>query len=156
MRSFHAVGNLRIVNVDTGEIIAVSDDSAVAAHIDGNVGGRLAIKALGEKLAGTLERAILSKWTAEAASASDLEVVVHGDLKRAAIEALTALLTDQVRGVERAVVRRKTKDAVMMNVRFRGTAKTLSDAIEDQKAGDWVVDVDEQSGQKLSVALRKP
>jgi hypothetical protein len=155
MRSFHAVGNLRVVNVDTGEIIAVSDDSAVAAHIDGNVGGRQAIKALGEKLSASLERAILAKWTAEAAGASTIEVVVTGALEPAAIDALRGFLADQ-RGVERAEVRRKTKTWVALDVRVRGGARALGQALEGGKVGTWAVDVDELSAQKLTLALRKP
>ena len=63
MHSFHAVGTMRILNIDTGEIVAVAEDTGVAPHVDPNLGGRAAIKALANKLGGTLEAKILAKWT---------------------------------------------------------------------------------------------
>lgn len=153
MRSFHAVGNLRILNVDTGEIITVADESAVAAHIDGNQGGRLAIKALAEKLGANLQREILKKWTTEAASAQTIEVVVKGAIKPAALRDLKALLSSEVRGVERVDLRRKTKTAAYYDVRVRGSARDLAAALEEKTLGDVGIEVEAMSKAKLTLVL---
>jgi hypothetical protein len=153
MRSFHAVGNLRVLNVDTGEIIAVSDESAVAAHIDGNQGGRLAIKALAEKLGGNLQKEILKKWTAEAASSQTLEVVVRGITKPAQLRDLTALMTTEIRGIERVDVRKKSKDTAYLDVKIRGSSRDLAAQLEAKTLGDVGIDVEEMSKAKLTLVL---
>lgn len=155
MRSFHAVGNLKVINIDTGEILAVNDDTAVAAHIDGNVGGRNAIKALAEKIGGALQTSIMKRWTGEAAGAQSLEVVVKGALKPADLKALTAMLTSEVRGVERVDVRKKTKDTVFLDVSFKGTSKDFSGSVEDKKIGDLTIEVEEMTKAKLVLSVAK-
>lgn len=132
MRSFHAVGTLRVLNVDTGQIIAVADDSAVAAHIDGNQGGRLAIKALAQKIGDQLQAAIVSKWTAEAAGAKDIELVIRGRVGSKQISALKKFLVTEVRGVERVDVRRRKKSKSQLRVKFRGKSQALGASIENK------------------------
>ncbi len=155
MRSFHAVGTLRVINIDTGEILAVADDTAVSPHIDGNVGGRAAIKALAEKVGGSLQASIMKKWTSEAAGAQSLEVVVKGALKPAELKALTAMLTNEVRGVERVDVRKKTKDTVFLDVSFKGSSKDLSGSVEDKKFGELAIEVEEMTKAKLVLSVAK-
>ena len=155
MRSFHAVGNLKVINIDTGEILAVSDDTAVAAHIDGNVGGRNAIKALGEKIGGSLQASILKRWTSEAAGAQSVEVVVKGTLKPAELKALTSLMTQEVRGVERVDVRKKAKDTVFLDVSYKGTTRDLSNGLEEKKVGDLTIEIEEMTKAKLVISLAK-
>ena len=147
MRSFHAVGNLKVINIDTGEILAVSDDTAVAAHIDGNVGGRNAIKALGEKIGGSLQASIMKRWTSEAA--------VKGALKPAELKALTSLMTQEVRGVERVDVRKKAKDTVFLDVSYKGTTRDLSNGLEEKKVGDLTIEIEEMTKAKLVISLAK-
>lgn len=149
MRSFHAVGNLRVLNVDTGEVIAVADEGATAAHIDGNQGGRLAIKALAKTLAPTLEKNILGKWTAEAASAQSLELVVKGLAGSAQVNRVVQYLKTEVRGVEAVDMRRKKKGQVYFDVRFRGDGLELSRAFEEKSFDGFKLDVDEASKTKL-------
>ena len=155
MRSFHAVGNLKVINIDTGEIIAVADDTAVAAHIDGNVGGRNAIKGLGEKLSDVLSAAIMKKWTSEANGAASLEVVVKGNLKPADVKALTAMLTGEVRGVERVDVRKKSGGTLFLDVAYKGSTRDLSASLDDKKIGDLAIDIEEMTKSKLVITVAK-
>jgi hypothetical protein len=155
MRSFHAVGTLRILNVDTGEILAVADEGATAAHIDGNQGGRLAIKALAKTLSPGLEKNILSKWTAEAASAQSLEVVLKGLKGSSELNRVTQYLKGEVRGVESVDVRRKRKGQVYLDVRYRGDGLGLGKAFEEKSFDGFKLDVDEASKAKLVLRVEK-
>lgn len=153
MRSFHAVGNLRVLNVDTGEIITVADDTDTAAHIDGNQGGRLAIKKLAEKLGASLQREIIKKWTGEAAGAQTIEVVVKGASKPSVLRDLKAMLTNEVRGIERVDIRRKTKDATFLDVRLRGSTRDLQAQLEDKTLAGLAIEVEEMSKAKMTLVL---
>ena len=155
MRSFHAVGTLRVLDVDTGHILAVADDTGVGAHIDGNQGGRLAIKALATKIGDKLEKAILGKWTAEAAGAKEVELVVKGRLKARDIDALRQALQSQVRGVERVDLRRRKKKKAYLVVQMRGTAMDLGRALEDADLGPLDIEVDSVTKNKVIVEASK-
>lgn len=155
MRSFHAVGNLKVINIDTGEILAVNDDTAVAAHIDGNVGGRNAIKALGEKIGASLQDSIMKRWTSEAAGAQSVEVVVQGELKPAQVQAFTSLLTQEVRGVEKVDVRKKSKGVLYLDVAFKGTTRDFANAVETKRLGELAIEVEEMTKAKVVLTVAK-
>lgn len=156
MHSFHAVGTLRVLNVDTGEIIAVADDTGVAPHIDANMGGRLAIKALEQKLGEDLEKKILSKWTAEAASALELELIVTNAKTSKVIDELTRVMTSEVRGVESATLRRRAKGNAYYNVRFRGDAMGFAREVEGKTFKDFAVSVEDVTKAKVKLAVNAP
>ncbi|MCK6547305.1 flagellar assembly protein T N-terminal domain-containing protein [Myxococcota bacterium] len=132
MHSFHAVGTLRILNVDTGEIIAVADETGVAPHIDANMGGRLAIKALASKIGDDLEKKILAKWTAEAASATELEVVVEGVKGSKQLDLIQKVIQAEVRGVEQISLRRREKGKAFFTVRVRQDANAFAREVEEK------------------------
>lgn len=155
MHSFHAVGTLRILNTDTGEIVAVADDTGVAANIDPNMGGRAAIKALAKKLAPDLERKIMTKWTAEAASARDVDVEVSGVKNTKIQKELERVLKDEIRGVEAVAVRKKKKDVVYLSVKVRASATDLAHDLENKSWKDFTVDVDDVSRGKISLKVGK-
>lgn len=153
MRSFHAVGNLKVLNVDTGEIITAMDESAVSPHIDGNTGGRNAIKALAEKLSEPMQKAILGKWTAEAAGASTIEVTVEGVAKPAMLRELTKFLTTEVRGVEKVDERRRKGKTAMLDVHYRGGGMELGKSLEDKTFEGYAIDVTGMTKTKVTIEL---
>jgi hypothetical protein len=155
MRSFHAVGSLRVLNVDTGEIIAVIDDTGVAPHIDGNQGGRLAIKALAEKIGPALEKSILGKWTAEAASAREVELVITGALNGGQVTQVRKFLGTEVRGVEKIDVRRRKKGLVGLVVHLKGEAMDLGNALEAKAFEGFKLEVGDISKDRVQMEVAK-
>ena len=149
MRTFNAVGTLRILNVDTGEIIAVADRAATAAHVDGNLGGRAAIRALANKLTDDLERRIVTRWTAEAAGTRRLEVVVEGVRGARMARALARGIRQQVRGVESVRVRRRDRKTAYLSVRLQGTARDFGHDLESKRFGGVRLRTVSVSGAKL-------
>jgi hypothetical protein len=156
MHSFHAVGTLRVLNVDTGEIIAVADDTGIAPHIDANMGGRLAIKQLTDKLGNNLQTMILSKWTAESASALEIELVVSNAKTSKVIDEVTRVLSTEVRGVESATLRRRAKGNAYYNVRFRGDAMGFAREVEGKTFKDFGVAVEDVTKAKVKLAVSAP
>jgi hypothetical protein len=153
MRSFHAVGNLRVLNVDTGEIIAVADDTAVAPHIDGNTGGRLAIKALADKVGDALQQSIMKRWTAEAAGSKTIEVVVDGNAKPALLRDLKRFFETEVRGVERVDERRRHKGQAFFDVQIRGEVADLVKGVEAKTFDGAKLTVSGHSKAKLTLEV---
>jgi hypothetical protein len=153
MHSFHAVGTLRVLNVDTGEIIAVADDTGVSPHIDPNIGGRAAIKALASKIGDDLEKKILTKWTAEQASAIELELEVAGAKDTKALNELQRVMEEQVRGIEKMTLRRRAKGKAFFDVRVRADAMAFSKDLESKSYKDFTVNVQDVSKQRIKISL---
>ncbi len=141
MHSYQAVGSLRVLNVDTGEIITVADDQGTAAHIDGNQGGRLAIKALAKKLGGKLRTSIMAKWTAEAAGAKTIELVLVGPIKTKTLDQVKRFLVHEVRGIESVDIRRRKKKKAYLTVNIRGSAMDLGGSFERKTFDGFAVEV---------------
>ncbi|MBI4819407.1 MAG: hypothetical protein HY791_24260 [Deltaproteobacteria bacterium] len=128
MRSFHAVGTLRVLNVSTGEILGAADDSAVAPHIDANQGGRTAIKALLSRVAPKLEEAIAKGWGA-ASAVGQLEIEVRG-LDTATFAKVDRFLREESGVVEGLEERSRGKGKIVLVARIRGKATELARLIE--------------------------
>ncbi len=153
MHSYHAVGTLRIINVDTGEIIAVADDTGVGQHITPNIGGRAAIKGLAAKIADKLQKQIMAKWTAEAASARSLELVVNGVRNTKMLKAMTKVIREEVRGVESAKIRRRRGKKAYLSIRVRATANEFGQDLESKKYQGFKLELVDVSKARLKVSL---
>lgn len=155
MHSFHAVGNLRVLSIDTGEIIAVKEETGVAPHIDPNMGGRLAIKALGKKISADLESKILAKFTAEAASSREIELVATGAKSSKMVRTLRNVIKDEVRGVESVRVRRRKGGRAFLAVKVRARASDFAHDLENKTYEGFSVEVGDVTRSKVVVALKR-
>lgn len=155
MHSFHAVGTMRILNVDTGEIVAVAEDTGVAPHIDPNMGGRGAIKALAKKLAGTLEQKIMAKWTTEASSAREIELVARGVKGSKMVREMTRVIKDEVRGVESVRLRRRKGGRAYFTVRVRARATDFGRDLEDKRFSNFQLEIEDVTRSKVVVSLNR-
>lgn len=155
MHSFQAVGTMKVLSIDTGEILAVGDDTAAATHVDPNVGGRTAIKKLAEKLAGKLEAKIIAQWTAEASSSRELEVVVSGVKSSKQVQKIKKALEGHVRGVESVNVRRRKKGRAFLTVKVRARAADFARDVESQTFDGFGVEVEEVTRARVALALSK-
>lgn len=155
MRTFNAVGSLRVLNIDTGEIVAVADETGTAAHIDPNLGGRAAIQDLGKKVGDTLEKRILTQWTAEAAGARRLELVVRGVRTSKAARAIRRGIKDEVRGIESVRLRRRRGAKAYYSVQVRATATDFGRDLESKRFGSVELEIEDVSRSKLVVKVKK-
>jgi hypothetical protein len=149
MHAYHAVGTLRVLSVDTGEILAVADDTGVAAHVDPNLGGRLAIKALAKKVGQSLEEKLLSRWTTEAASSRDVELVVTGVRSGAVARTIEKRVAERIRGVERIRARRRRNEKAFFAVAVRARTRDFARDLEQESFGTFTLEVGEVSRRKI-------
>ena len=152
---YHAVGNLRVLSVDTGEILAVKEEKGVGRAVDPNVGGREAIKALAKKLSDDLESRILERWTQEASSARDLELVARGAKSSKMVRELARVIRDEVRGVESVRVRRRKAGKAYLAVRVRSRASDFAYDLESKTYEGFGVEVSDVTRSKVVVALER-
>ena len=155
MRTFNAVGSLRVLNVDTAEIIAVADHTGTSAHLDPNVGGRAAIKNLGQRLEEDLERQILTQWTEQAASARNLELVVKGVRSSKVARAVERVIREEIRGVESVRMRRRRKGKAYYAVRVRANATDFGRDLEAKTYPQFALETVNISRAKLVAQVKQ-
>ncbi len=155
MHSFQAVGTLRVLSIDTGEILAVGDDTAAATHIDPNVGGRNAIKALAKKLAGKLQSRIIAKWTAEASSSREIEMVVSGVKSSKQLKEIRKVLRSRVRGIESVSVRRRKRGKAFLTVKVKTRAQDFARDVENQTFENFTIEIEEVTRARVVLSLAR-
>ncbi len=155
MHSFHAVGTMRVLNIDTGEIVTVAEDTGVAPHVDPNLGGRAAIKVLAQKLATTLESKMMAKWTEEASSARELEVVAKGVQNSKMITEITRVIKDEIRGVESIRLRRRQGGNAFFTVRVRARASDFGHDLEQKSFSNFKVELQDVTRTKVVLSLNR-
>ena len=155
MHSYNAVGTLRVLNIDTAEIIAVADQTATAAHVDGSLGGRQAIRSLAQKLGADLERRIVKRWTAESAGARRLELVVDGIRNTRMLRTMAKTIREEIRGVESVRVRRRRQKKVYLSVQIRASATDFSRDLESKRFKDFSLETVSLSRTKLVAQVKK-
>ena len=155
MRTFNAVGSVRVLNLDTAEVIAVADQTASAAHVDANVGGRAAIKNLAQVFCTDLERKIVQRWTAESAGAREIELVIEGVRASKTVREIKRVIQEEIRGVESVAIRRRRRGKAFVAVRVRATAADFGRDLESQVYSGFSLETVSVSRAKL-VAQVKP
>lgn len=155
MHAYHAVGTLRVLSVDTGKILTVADDTGVAAHIDPNLGGRLAIKALTKKIGGQLDAVLMKRWVTESASSREIELVVEGVKTSRQARAIEKVLAEKVRGVESVQVRRRRKGKAFLTIKLKARAQDLARDMEAQTYGNFGLGVSEVSRSKIVASVER-
>lgn len=155
MHSFQAVGTIRVLSIDTGEILAVGDETAAATHVDPNVGGRNAIKALAKKLGDKLEARIVARWTAEASSSRELDVVVSGAKSSKDINGLKKVLNNNIRGIESVSVRKRKGGKAFFTVKVKARAEDFAQDLEQQTFDGFKLEIDEVTRSRVAVSLAR-
>ncbi|MEO1234049.1 MAG: flagellar assembly protein T N-terminal domain-containing protein [Myxococcota bacterium] len=150
MHAYHAVGTLRVVGVDTGKILAVAEDTGVAAHIDPNLGGRLAIKALAKKIGPKLQKNLLEKWVSEASSSREIELVIDGVKNGKDARILERGLTESVRGVESVHVRRRRKGRAYLTLKVKARSQDFARDLEGHRFEAFSIRVNDVSRTKIA------
>jgi hypothetical protein len=155
MHSFHAVGTMRILNIDTGEIVTVAEDTGVAPHVDPNLGGRAAIKALAQKLGTALEQKLLAQWTEEASSAREIELIAKGVSTSKMVSEITKVIKEEIRGVESVRLRKKQGGNAYFTVRVRARASDFGHDLEEKSFSGFKLAIEDVSRTKLVVSLNR-
>lgn len=135
MHAFHAVGTLRVLSLDTAEILAVVDSTGVAGHVNPNLGGRLAIKDLAKKAGAELEEKLLARWMADAASSREIQLELVGVRGGKELRAIETGLREKVRGVESVRTRRRKGEVARLTVQVRARAQDFAREVESERFG---------------------
>ena len=127
LRSFKGIVTARAIRMDTGQMVASVDQSAVTVHTDEFQGGRDALSTAGFVSGEQLAAQISADWLKESNQPTLVTLVVKGrDLKN--FEMFRGTL-DKVSGVNEIQIIEMKTDEITMTVDFQGNAEVLASAL---------------------------
>ena len=97
----------------------------------------------------------MAKWTEEAASARDLEVVAKGVQSSKMIEEITRVIKEEIRGVESIRLRRRQGGNAYFTVRVRARASDFAHDIEQQSFSSFKLALEDVTRTKVVLGLNK-
>ncbi len=125
MKSCQADVNLRAINVETGEIIAVASAHRAAVHIDEISGGNEAIKKAAKEAAEQLMERILSRWTADVTSGERISLTVYGLTSFGDVDLLKREI-EEMRGVKGVYSHGFEAGCLSLEVEYEGNGEALA------------------------------
>jgi hypothetical protein len=126
MRPSQAQVTAKVVDADTGQIIASHSTSAVSAHVNPAAAGAEAIRNASRELAEILDRQILAAWRQRVVGPRTARVVIRGvafdDISR-----LRELMKQRLNSVEETLERGYRNGALTLDVEINGTPRELAE-----------------------------
>ncbi|MCX7633118.1 MAG: flagellar assembly protein T N-terminal domain-containing protein [Turneriella sp.] len=124
--SLQAVVNLRVIDVNTGEILTAGQEQAAYPHLDPMSGRLFAIKRAVTPLREKLVNGIVRQW--ESNRAETIALLVTG-LDYEALMGFRNELLEKVRGVQAVNPKGSAGKAARLDVEFQGTSFELADRL---------------------------
>ena len=152
IRSFKGVVSARAIRTDTGEEIATITRSAVTADADETIGARKALSAAGSLAGDILARQIIDAWQKKDEQTNIIGIVVEGTDNLANFEKLIGII-NKISGVKNLQIKELKANETVISVEFKGSAKTLADALMLKSYESVGINIYEVSKNHLRVEL---
>lgn len=154
MHSVRANISLRVLNLDTGRILATATRSEAVGHVDPQTGGTLALKKAAEKSADELLEKILAQWETEVSGPATITLNLTNVKQSKNLRSIAQVLREQVRGVQDVRQLSFKNKAAELEVEIKGSAQDLADELETKTFQGFAVDVQEVTSNTVTAALK--
>ncbi len=141
MKSAQADVSLRVVNTDTGRVIASSTHHAAAVHPNDVTAGAEALKIATEAIADQLLTQIVDKWSQDIGSGGLIRLVVSDIPSYNHLVKFKEMIQKQVRGVSGVYQRDFKTGTATLDVSVAATSQKLADALMVIDYGEFVIDI---------------
>lgn len=154
MHSVRANISLRVLNLDTGGILATATRSEAVGHVDPQTGGTLALKKAAEKAADELLEKILATWEQQISGPQTITLNLTNVKQSKNLRSIAQVLREQVRGVQDVRQLSFKNKAAELEVEIKGSAQDLADELETKTFPGFALDVQEVSANTVTAALK--
>jgi hypothetical protein len=154
MRTSQANVSARVVDADTGQLIASYSATASVAHVNPTAGGAEAIKRSANELAENLNRQIVSKWGRKVAGTRTARIVIKG-VEFGDIGRLRDLMLERLNHVEKTEERSYRDGALSLDAEITGSARELAEEITHTDMGRYRCRVISFTANTLNLQLQK-
>lgn len=152
IRSFKGIVSARAIRTDTGEEIAIISKSAVTANADKTMGIRKALSTAGSLAGETLAGRIIDAWEKKDEQTNIIGIVVGGTDNLANFEKFISIF-NKISGVKNLQIKELKANETVISVEFKGSAKTLADALILEAYESVDINIYEVSENHLRVEL---
>jgi len=152
IKSFKGAVSARAIRTDTGEEIATITQSAVTANADETIGARKALSAAGSLAGETLASQIIDAWQRKDEQTNIIGIVVEGTDNLANFEKFIRII-NKISGAKNLQIKELKANETVISVEFKGSAKTLADALMLKSYGSVGINIYEVSKNHLKVEL---
>ena len=141
MKSAQADVSLRVVNTDTGRVIASSTHHAAAVHPNEVTAGAEALKIATDAIADQLLTQIVNKWSQDVGSGSLIRLVVSDIPSYNHLVKFKEMIQKRVRGVSGVYQRDFNMGTATLDVSVPLTSQKLADDLVVIDYGEFVIDI---------------
>ena len=154
MRTSQANVSARVVDADTGHLMASHAATANAAHVNPTAGGAEAIKRASRELADNLNRQIVAKWSRRVSGTRTARVVIKG-VEFGDIARLRDLMLERLNHVEKTEERSYRGGVLTLDAEITGSARDLAEEITHTDMGGYRYRVISLTANTLNLQLQK-
>ena len=152
IRSFKGVVTVRAIRTDTGEEIAATTQSAVTANADETIGASKALSAAGSLAGETLAGQIIDAWQKKDEQTNIIGIVVEGTDNLTYFEKFISII-NKISGVKNLQIKELKANETVISLEYKGSAKTLADALVLKSYGSVDINIYEVSKNHLRIKL---
>ena len=146
-----ALGTVKAVNVDTGEVIATDSDTRSAPGM-GDAEKRV-IEEMGLKLSENMMDQITERWSSELTSAAMVKLLASGLRSYQELAMFKEAVARKVRGVREMFQRSYANGRVELDVEIKGNTQSLADDIASVEFNKRTIKILEITQNKVIVRL---
>jgi len=154
MRTSEATVSVRVVDADTGQLLASHSSNARSAHVNPIAGGSEAIRKATKEVAENIHKKIVAKWHGKVSGTRTARLVFQGmDFEN--ISKFQEMLREQIDHVE-STVERGFKDGVLtLDAEINGNARELAEELTNSELNGLRFKVLSFTGNTLKVLMQK-
>jgi hypothetical protein len=141
MKSAQADVSLRVVNTDTGRVIASSTHHAAAVHPNEVTAGAEALRIATDAIADQLLTQIVNQWSQDVDSGSLIRLVVSDIPSYSHLLKFKEMIQKRVRGVSGVYQRDFNTGTATLDVSVPTTSQKLADELMVIDYGEFVIDI---------------
>jgi len=154
MRTSHATVSVRVVDADTGQLIASHSSNARSANVNPTAGGSEAIMKATQELAEKLHQKIVAKWSSKVTGVRTARLVIRG-MDFGSITKFQDMLREQIGHVE-DTVERGFKDGILtLDAEINGNARELAEELTKTSMEGFKLKIISFTGNTLNIQLQK-
>ena len=125
--------SVKVINGDTGEVIATDSKSASSPGLKGDF--KKITEEAAEKLARQMMEEVLERWSGELTNTATVKLVVSGLDNYETLQHLKDLLSTRVRGFKEVQQRSYRRGEAELDVELRGDSRSLADDLASISLG---------------------
>jgi hypothetical protein len=154
IRTSQANISARVVDADTGQLVASHSASSTAAHVNPTAGGAEALKRSARELAENLNRQIIAKWSRKVAGTRTARVIIKG-VDFSEIAKLRELMLERLNHVEKTEERGFKDGTLSIDAEITGSARELAEEITNSDMGKFKCKVLSYTANTLNIQILK-